>query len=94
MKIFLESNFMLLGSEHIDSIDFDSHEITLRRLLETISQRSTSSPEFLNRDGTDLAIGWSIGLNGRSFGMCQEGINTILKDGDRVAIQIELLGGG
>ena len=94
MRIHLESNFMLLGLEDIDSIDFDSHEITLKQLLETIGQRSTSSPRFLNRDGTDLAIGWSIGLNGRPFGMCREGIHTILKDGDKVAIHIEMLGGG
>jgi hypothetical protein len=94
MKIYLESNFMLLGSEDIESIDFETTEVTLKQLLQTISDRSTNSPEFLNRDGTDIAIGWEIAINGRSFSECEQGINMILKDGDKVAINLDLLGGG
>ena len=94
MKIHLESNFMLLGSEDIESIDFETSEVTLKKLLETISDRSTNSPEFLNRDGTDIAIGWDIAINGRSIGECENGISAVLKDGDKVAINLDLLGGG
>ena len=94
MRIKLESNFMLLGSRDIDSIDLDFQDITLRQLLETVSQRSTHSPQFLNRDGTDLASGWDIRVNGRAFALCEQGIDTILKDGDGVAINLEMLGGG
>lgn len=94
MRIKLESNFMLLGSEDIDGIDFDSHEITLKQLLEAITRRSTHSPQFLNRDKTDLTSGWDIRVNGRAFGMCEQGIDTMMKDGDGVAINIEMLGGG
>ncbi len=94
MKVNLESNFMLLGSEDIESIDFTSQEITLKELLDTISSRSTNSPEFLNRDGTDLVIGWDIEVNGRAFGLCEGGVNTVLKDGDKVTINLDLLGGG
>jgi len=94
MKINLESNFMLLGSEDIESIDFEAEKVTLRELLEIISDRSTNSPEFLNRDGTDIAIGWEIGINGRPMSECEKGIETVLKEGDRVAINLDLLGGG
>jgi hypothetical protein len=94
MKIHLESNFMLLGSEDIESIDFETSEVTLKELLETISDRSTNSPEFLNREGTDTAIGWDIAINGRSFSEWEQGISTALKDGDKVAINLDLLGGG
>ena len=94
MKIHLESNFMLLGTEDIESIDFENPEVSVKMLLETISSRSTNSPEFLNREGSDMAIGWEIGINGRSLGECAEGINTVLKDGDKVAINLDLLGGG
>ncbi len=94
MKINLESNFMLLGSEDIESIDFEAEEVTLKDLLETIAGRSTNSPEFLNRDGTDIAIGWEIAINGRPMSECEKGIQTALKDGDKVAINLDLLGGG
>ena len=94
MKINLESNFMLLGSEDIESITFEIPEVSVKTLLQTISERSTNSPEFINRDGTDLAIGWEIEINGRSFGLSENGINTVLKDGDKVAINLDLLGGG
>jgi hypothetical protein len=94
MKIHLESNFFLLGSEDAESMDFELPEVTLKELLETISQRSTNSPEFLNRDGTDLGLGWDIEVNGRSFGLCEGGVKTILKDGDKVTIKLDLLGGG
>jgi len=94
MKLNLESNFMLLGSEDIENIDFETSEVTLKELLETISERSTNSPEFLNREGTEISIGWDIAINGRSLGECENGISTVLKDGDKVAINLDLLGGG
>lgn len=94
MKINLKSNFMLLGDADIDSIEFDSSDITLRELLDTINRGATNSPRFLNRDGTDLNTGWAIEIEGRSFDMCEEGINTILRDGVSVVINIEMLGGG
>ncbi len=94
MKIFLKSNFVLLGDRDIDSIEFDSPEITLKRLLDEIALRATHSPRFLNCDGTDLCMGWVVEIDGRPFDMCQEGVNTILKDGARVVINIEMLGGG
>lgn len=94
MRIKLESNFMLLGSGDIDHIDFDSPEITLKRLLDEIALRAANSPRFLNREGTDLCIGWVVEIDGRPFDMCQGGVNTVLKDGARVVINIEMLGGG
>ena len=94
MKINLESNFMLLGSEDIESMDFASREITLKELLETISSRSTNSPQFLNGDGTGLLIDWDVEVNGRSLALCDRGVNTVLKDGDKVTIRLLLLGGG
>ena len=94
MRINLESNFMLLGSQDIDSIDFASSEITLKELLETISIRSTNSTKFLNRDGTDLAMSWEVEVNGHPLGLCTGGVNTLLKDGDKVRIKLMLLGGG
>lgn len=94
MRINLESNFMLLGSQDIDSIDFASSNITLKELLEAISNRATNSTKFLNRDGTGLAMSWEVEVNGHPLGLCAGGVNTILKDGDKVHIKLMLLGGG
>ncbi|MEJ2066938.1 MAG: hypothetical protein P8Y09_03070 [Deltaproteobacteria bacterium] len=94
MKIYLESNFMLLGSETIESIDFDRSAVTLKELLETLSRRSADSLEFLRSDGKDLSLDWDIEVNGRSFGLCEGGLEALLKDGDTVTIKLALLGGG
>jgi hypothetical protein len=94
MRVFLESNFMLLGSETIESIDFDHPEITLKELLEALSSRSTNSLEFLRSDGTELSLDWDIEVNGRSFGLSEGGLEALLQDGDTVTIKLALLGGG
>lgn len=94
MRIYLESNFLLLGSETIESIDFERSEVTLKGLLEDLSSRSVDSLEFLRSDGKDLSLDWDIEVNGRSFGLCDGGLEAILKDGDTVTIKLALLGGG
>ncbi|OGP53437.1 MAG: hypothetical protein A2Y65_07030 [Deltaproteobacteria bacterium RBG_13_52_11] len=94
MKIYLESNFLLLGSEDAESMDFERSEMTLKELLEVLSRRSTDSPEFLRHDGKDLNPGWDIEVNGRAYAMCDGGLEAMLKDGDKVTIKLILLGGG
>ena len=94
MRIYLESNFMLLGSETIESIDFDRPAVTLKGLLEALSRRSGDSLDFLRSDGTDLSLDWDIEVNGRSFGLCEGGLKSLLQDGDTVTIKLALLGGG
>ncbi len=86
MKIHLESNFKLLGSQSIESIDLDAAEMTVKSLLRIMSDRSTRSPAYLNSDGTDLEGGWQVRVNGRVLDLCENGINAVLKDGDTVAI--------
>lgn len=94
MRVNLESNFILLGSEDIDCIDFSSSEITLKGLLETISKLSTNSIKFLYPSGIELIPDWDIEINGQPLALSNGGISTVLKDGDRVSIKLMLLGGG
>jgi hypothetical protein len=94
MRIHLESNFMLLGSETIENIDFDRPAVTLKELLKALSRRSADSLEFLRGDGKDLSLDWAIEVNGRSFGLYDGGLEALLKDGDTVTIKLALLGGG
>ena len=85
LKIHLGSNFKLLGSQDIESIDLDAAEITVKAFLQTMSDRSTKTPEYVNGDGTGLEGGWQVQVNGRMLDFCENGINTVLKDGDTVA---------
>ena len=85
---------MLLGSETIESIDFERPEVSLKELLEALSHRSVDSLEFLKSDGKDLSLDWDIEVNGRSFGLCDGGLEATLKDGDTVTIKLALIGGG
>lgn len=94
MKIYLDSIFVLLGVKDVKSIDLEGSETTLKKLLEALSRRSPDSLKFLQSDGKHLSPGWNIDVNGRSYALCHEGLETILKDGDKVAIRLELLAGG
>ena len=93
VKIFLESNFKLLGSHNIDSIDLDCLEMPLRDFLKTMSNRSTKSPEYLTDDGSDVDGLFQVHVNGRMLSLCEEGLNTVLRDGDTVAICMNVLEG-
>ena len=86
MKINLESNFKLFGSHNIDSIDFDCTQMPVKDFLKIMSDRSTKTPEYLNDDGTDLAGLFQVLVNGCTLAFSENGINTVLKDGDAVAI--------
>jgi hypothetical protein len=94
MKINLKSNYLLLGSETIDSIDFDSAEITLKDLARAISDRQTEPLEYFNKDRTKLLPGFEIRVNGRVMDFCENDINTVLRDGDTVYFYLDLLSGG
>lgn len=93
MKINLDSNFKLLGSHDIDSIELDVSEITLKEFLAIMSARSTKSPEYLASDGTDVDGLFQVYVNGRMLSLCPYGINTVLNDGDTVAICTNVLEG-
>ncbi len=96
MKINLKSNYLLLGSRSIDSIDLDVAEITLKDLVQTISDRSTTSDglEYLNEERTQLRPAFEVHINGCPLGFCEKGVNTILRDGDTVDVYLEPQYGG
>jgi hypothetical protein len=94
MKINLESNFRLLGSVNIDSIDLNCTEITVKDFLQTIADRSVMFPQYIDVEGTGLQPGWQVHVNGRILDFCENGINAVLRDGDTVAVYIDVLDGG
>jgi len=96
MKINLKSNYLLLGSRNIDSIDLDGSEITLKNLVQIISDRSTACDglEYLNSEGTQLMPALEVHVNGCPLKLYESGVNTILKDGDTVDLYLEPQYGG
>jgi len=94
VTIALESNFMLLGDRDITSIDFDGPSVVLAELLDELSRRSTNTMQFFLTGRDALLEGWEIEVNGRAFADLTDGLSTTLRDGDRVAITLVLLGGG
>ncbi len=94
MTIVLESNFMLMGDSDLPSIDFDRPRVTLAELLRELSGRSSGSLQIVTPDGRAIDEGWDIGVNGCGFAGLPDGLGTSMRDGDRVAIKLALLGGG
>jgi len=96
MKINLKSNYLLLGFMNINSINLDRTEITLKDLVQTISNRSTTSEnlEYLNSDGTEMQPIFEVLINGRALPLYEDGINTVLRDGDAVDLYLDLQYGG
>ena len=94
MRIYLDSNFFLLGAKDMESIDLECAEISARGLLESLSRHHLHSLKFLQPRGKALRPGWDIEINGRKLALYDEGLNSVLKEGDRVAIRLELLSGG
>jgi len=94
VTITLQSNFMLLGDRDITSIDFDRPGVTLAELLDELSGRSTNTMQFFLPGRDSLLEGWELEVNGRGFADLADGLATVLRDGDRVAITLVLLGGG
>jgi len=94
MRIVLESNFMLMGDSDLLSIDFDLPHVTLAELLRELSQRSSNSLQVVTPDGNAIDEGWDIALNGCGFAGLPDGLQTSLREDDRVAIKLALLGGG
>lgn len=96
MKINLTANYLLLGDRNIDSIDLDVAEVTLKDLVRMISDRSTTSEnlEYLNSEGTALQPIFEVLINDCPLSLCEKGIHTVLKDGDRVNLYLDLPYGG
>ncbi len=96
MRVFLESNFFLLGPEggNAESLEVEGEQVTLRQLLGVVSGLSPDSPEFFAPGGRDVSPGWIVEVNGNALGLFNIGLETPLKDGDRVSIKLELICGG
>ena len=95
MKIHIKSNFIVPGLENKESMELDQFEISLREFFEELSKKSPDSMEYVDAGAERLdPDDWEVEINGMSYQHYEDGLETVLRDGDTVSIKIRPLGGG
>jgi molybdopterin converting factor small subunit len=92
MKIVLETSFNLNNA-----IDFETQSTTLSALLEELSANyrpGNSEPvEFFGSKRKEVNPEWLVFVNEQSYEDLSDGLNTELKDRDKVGIYLNVSGG-
>lgn len=95
MRIRVVSNFVIPGLEYENEIDFDHPTITLRKVLEEISSRSSNRVKFIHPStGAVDPMDFDIEINGVPNQGSRESLGTVLKEEDVITINLSPLGGG
>jgi len=96
MKVILDSNLhMNRVLEPPVELNLEGEAITLRDILKKLASRCASI-EFLTKDGEYGRDVDEMFINDKSYFTLPQGLQTCLKEGDRVNVKIcmEQLGGG
>lgn len=95
MKIRVDSNFVIPGLEGENEVDLSDSTVTLRKVLEELSSRSSGRVRFI-RPMTDAVdpMDFIIEINGLSNQGSRESLNVVLKEADIITIKLSPLGGG
>lgn len=92
MKIALETSFNLNNA-----IDFETQSATLSALLEELSANyrpeEAESFEFFDSKRKEVYPEWTVLFNGQPYEDLSAGLNTELKDRDKVGIYLAIPGG-
>jgi hypothetical protein len=95
MKIRVVSSFVIPGLEDENEIYFDHPTITLREVLEEVSSRSSNRVKFIHPStGAVDPMAFDIEINGLPNQGSRETLETVLKEGDTITINLLPLGGG
>ncbi len=95
MKIHIESNFVVPGLGKEENVSIGGDGMTLRQLLEELSQRAPTPIEYVRPGAKTLnPDDWHVEINNVPYLDCPERLETRLKDGDTVTINIQAMGGG
>ena len=97
MKVKVDSNFEIRGIFGSSEVELEGGEATLRDLLEVLSQMCGGRIVFVDpQTGEVDPDDFGIHVNGSSFQLLPQKVNTRLHDGDRVSLTMYLapLGGG
>jgi len=90
VRVRLESNFDL-GR---DSLELPEQAATLKQLLAALGQLQQPAVDFLDRLTGDVDDLFLVTINGREYKDMPGRLTLPLKDGDKVRIEVVILGGG
>jgi len=95
MKIRIDSNFVLPGTEGVNEIDLNLPHINLREVLEELTLRSSGRMKLI-RPMTDSVdpMDFLIEVNGLPNSGSKEALEMGLNEGDLITIKLSPLGGG
>ena len=100
MRIKLESMFGVFGIDLVrtfggDQVELDDKSITLKSLLELLTEQSGSAIRFVDMEGENVAEDYFVLLNGNEVKSLTKGLDTELADSDVVGIgPVDLLFSG
>jgi len=95
MRIYVKSNFVVPGLENGEFLDLDQSQLTMREFLQELSERAPTRVEYVRPGANALDPDeWEVEINGIPYHHYNNGLETLLKDGDTVTIRILALGGG
>ena len=89
MKITVKSSF------NLNEIDLETQSTTLGALLDELSNNyKLAKAEFFDSERREVYPDCEVLVNGQSFQVLTDGLDTKLKDGDKVEIYLIMLPGG
>lgn len=89
MKITLKSSF------NLNEIELETQSATLAALLDELSSNpKLTKIEFFDSESRELYPDCEVLVNGQSHQLLADGLDTKLKDGDKIEIIIFTLAGG
>ncbi len=89
MKITVKSSF------NLNETDLETQSTTLGALLDELSNNyKLTKAEFFDSESGELYPDYEVLVNGQSFQVLTDGLDTKLKDGDKVEIYLIMLPGG
>jgi hypothetical protein len=95
MKIKIDSNFVLPGLERENEIYLDHSRVTLRKVLEELSLKSSGRVKYIHPStGVVDHMNFLIEINGVPNQGSGSDLEKTLSDGDTVTIKLYPLGGG
>lgn len=90
VTVLVESNFDL-GR---DSLELPGESVSLKKLLTELGQLQQPAVDFFDRMTGDVDELFLVSINGQEYKDLPGRLNLALKDGDRVRIEVVILGGG
>jgi len=88
MKITLKSTF------NLEETELETQSTTLGALLDELSSKYLTKAEFFDNESKEIYPDWELFLNGQPYGSLADGLDTKLKDGDKVDIFVFTMAGG